>query len=56
MIHILDTVHLVDFLINTQPLGNWLGLPSAGKNRSLLSLGPLDGANTYSYHKTNEMH
>jgi len=49
MIHILDTVHPVHFVINTQPLGSWFSLPSAGENRSLLSLGPLDGGTTYSW-------
>jgi len=33
MIHILDTVHRLDFVINTQPLGNWFSLASAGENR-----------------------
>jgi hypothetical protein len=51
MMRILDTVHLLDFVINTQPLGKWFNLPSAGDNRSLISLGPLDGANTYVWNK-----
>jgi hypothetical protein len=43
MIHMLDTVHLPGLVIKAKPLGNSFSFPSAGGNRNLLSLGPLEG-------------